>query len=84
MSLASMVHQWADATGRHRLFVPLPTDAYEVCSWASWLMNRHGPRAARLLLGSYCARQVCADPSRRFPLPQRPVGYRQALAHLEG
>ncbi len=84
MLLASMVRQWADASGRHRLFVPLPADAYEGSAWLSSLLNRHSLRAARLLLGAYRARQVCVDPSRRFPLPQRPMAYRRALAHLDG
>ncbi len=84
MALAAMAREWAGATGRRRAYVPVPLDAFGASAWATWVLDRRSPRAARLLLEAFRARQVCADPSRRFPLPQRPMSYRQALARLDG
>jgi uncharacterized protein YbjT (DUF2867 family) len=80
MTVGGMVRGWADATGRHRAFVPVPAEGIEVQRWAAWALGGYHPREARLLLETYRERQVCADPSRRFPLPHRPLGYRHALA----
>lgn len=80
MTVASMVRGWAEAGGRHRVFIPVPFEGLGASAWAAWALAGYRPRTARLLLETYRARQVCADPSRRFPLPHRPVPYRQALA----
>lgn len=84
MTVDAMVRGWASATGHHRVFVPLPADGLLAQSWASWALGRFRPREAKLLLEAYRERQVCADPSRRFPLPHRPLPYRQALALAGG
>lgn len=84
MSVASMVRGWAAASGRRRAFVPIPFDAFGASAWAAWGIAGFRPRVARLLQQTYLARQVCADPSRRFPLSHRPLPYRQALALAEG
>jgi hypothetical protein len=64
--------------------VPVPREWYATTAWTAWALAGYRPRAARLLLETYRARQVCTDPSRRFPLPHRPLAYAQALALLEG
>ncbi|MSP21440.1 MAG: NAD-dependent epimerase/dehydratase family protein [Dehalococcoidia bacterium] len=80
MSVGAMVRGWASAAGRPRAYVPLPVDGLFVQRWASWALGGYRPRETRLLLETYLERQVCTDPSRRFPLPHRPLPLRQALA----
>lgn len=83
MTVAAMVHGWAAARGRHRGFVPVPTDGYGAWAWAAAAFAGYRPGVARLLVETYRARQVCTDPSRRFPLSHRPLAYRDALARIE-
>jgi uncharacterized protein YbjT (DUF2867 family) len=84
MTVGAMVRGWAASRGRRSAFVPVPREWYAPIAWTAWALAGYRPRAARLLLETYRARQVCTDPSRRFPLPHRPLPYAQALALLEG
>ena len=46
----------------------------------AWSLARLPRRETRLLLETLRVRQVCPDPSRRFPLGRRPVPYEEAVA----
>ena len=79
MTGADVVKGWARAAGRHRLFVPLPGWGEWAEEQLAWSLVRMPRRETRLLLETLRARQVCPDPSRRFPLGRRPVGYAEAV-----
>lgn len=84
MSVGAMVRGWAASTGRLRGYVPVPAEGLLLQPWAAWALGGYRPREARLLLEAYLERQVCADPSRRFPLSHRPLAYAQALVQADG
>ena len=80
----ALAQAWAGARGRRRLLLP-PAGRHP--SIAALLALPRGPREwrrNRLLLEPLQERQVCADPSSRFPLPHRPLGYAAAVAELAG
>jgi uncharacterized protein YbjT (DUF2867 family) len=82
LTLGEMVRGIGRAKGRQRLYVPLPGFGERIAEHAAWTLARLPRREARLLLETLREPQVCRDPSRRFPLPRRPLGYQQALAAL--
>jgi uncharacterized protein YbjT (DUF2867 family) len=84
MTVSEMVHDWARLTRRRRMFVPVPGEDSMVSGSLSWALARRHPRRSRLLLETFRAPQLCTDPSRRFPLPHRPLPYRQAVLALRG
>jgi uncharacterized protein YbjT (DUF2867 family) len=75
-----LVREWGRVSGRRRLYIPLPGWGEGVSSQLAWTLARLPRRETTLQLGALRERQVCPDPSRRFPLPHRPLGLRAALA----
>ena len=82
MSIGAMVRTLGRARGKTRLYLPMPGYGERVMESAAWTLARLPRREARLLLETLREPQVCRDPSRRFPLPHRPMGYAQALDAL--
>lgn len=82
LPMRDVVRGWAHARRRPRVFVPLPLGGEALLAAASWATTGLPRQRTRALLETLGARQVCADPSRRFPLPHRPQGYRQAVVEL--
>ena len=79
LTFGELVRGWGRAAGKRRLYLPLPGYGERVTEQLAWTLARLPRRETRLLLGTLREPQVCADPSRRFPLPHRPLSYRQAL-----
>ncbi len=82
MTFGELVRGWGRATGKHRLYLPLPSDGERVTEQMAWTLARLPRRKTRLLLEALREPQVSGDPSRRFPLPHRPLTYREALSAL--
>ena len=80
LTFGELVRGWGRAAGKRRLYLPLPGRGERVMEELGWTLARLPRRETRLLLETLREPQVCADPSRRFPLPHRPMTYRQALA----
>jgi hypothetical protein len=70
--------------GRWRLHLPIPGYGERLVSYASGALSPEQRRETAHLLSTLREPQVCADPSRRFPLPHRPLGLRQALEAVAG
>ena len=71
---------WARLNGSHRLFVPLPGwGERPLAALAGTLGRLSGPETA-LLIETLRERQVCPDPSLRFPLGRRPLDLESALS----
>jgi uncharacterized protein YbjT (DUF2867 family) len=62
-----------------RLFVPLPGEGALTTTALGWALARRPWRETRLLLETLREPQLCRDPSRRFPLPHRPLSPMAAL-----
>ena len=82
LTFGELVRGWGRAAGKRRLYLPLPGYGERVSEQLAWTLARLPRRETRMLLGTLREPQVCADPSRRFPLPHRPMTYRQALAAM--
>ena len=82
MTVGEMVRGWGRAAGRRRLYLPLPGHGEAATEQLAWTLARLPRRKTRLLIETLREPQVCTDPSLRFPLPHRPMTYRQALAPL--
>ncbi len=80
MPFGDVARGWARATGRRRLWLPLPGWGEGAQEQLAWTLARLPRRETRLLLETLGTRQVCTDPSLRFPLPQRPQPLNAALA----
>lgn len=74
-----VVHEWARVARKRRVFVPLPGWGDAVFEQLGWTLARLPRRETAAWLETLRDRQVCPDPSRRFPLPHRPKGLRDAL-----
>ncbi|MBM4415991.1 MAG: NAD-dependent epimerase/dehydratase family protein [Chloroflexi bacterium] len=83
LTVSAVVRGWGRAHGRRRLYVPLPTFGEPIGEHVASTLARLPRRETRLLLETLREPQVCRDPSRRFPLPHRPLTYAQALAALD-
>ncbi|MFA7296877.1 MAG: NAD(P)H-binding protein [Dehalococcoidia bacterium] len=83
LTLGEVVRGIGRAHGHRRVYLPLPGFGERFSEHAAWTLARLPRREARLLLETLREPQVCRDPSRRFPLPHRPLGYAQALAAAE-
>lgn len=79
MTFGGVVREWGRSTGKRRLYVPVPAWGEGLGAHLGWTLGRLPRRETRLLLETLRERHVCVDPSRRFPLPQRPMAYRAAL-----
>ena len=82
--LGDVVRGWGHARGRRRVYLPLPGWGERFGEQLAWTVARLPRHETRLALEMLRARQVCTDPSRRFPLPHRPAGYLAALAEAAG
>ncbi len=77
---ADVMKTWARLNGSHRLFIPLPGWGERPLGTLAGTLGRlSGPETA-LLIETLRDRQVCPDPSLRFPLGRRPVDLEAALA----
>jgi uncharacterized protein YbjT (DUF2867 family) len=83
-TFGGVVRGWGRAHDKKRLYLPLPGRGERVSEHAAWTLARLPRRETRLLLETLRDAQVCRDPSRRFPLPHRPLSYSQTLASLLG
>lgn len=83
LPLGEAMRELARPGGSHRVHLPLPGSGERLLGLDAWLLGRLPQRRTRLLLQVLREPQVCTDPSRRFPLPHRPLSYRQALEALE-
>lgn len=79
MTLGQALREWGHVRGRRRLYLPVPGSGVRETALAASTVGRLPRRRTRLLLESFGATQICTDPSRRFPLGQRPLSYREAL-----
>ena len=84
VTMGQLATGWARAQRRRRIAVPIPLGGEGLVSSAAWAFTRVPRRRTRLLLESLSEAQVCPDPSRRFPLPHRPLGVRAAMARYAG
>ncbi len=80
MTFGAVLHGWGRAAGKTRLYLPLPGWGEGFEEQLAWTLARLPRRETRLILETLRERQVCADPSRRFPLGRRPLTYAAALA----
>lgn len=83
-TFGEVVRTWGQATGARRLYVPLPGWGEGAGEQIAWSLARLPRRETRLLLETLRDRQVCADPSRRFPLDRRPLTLDAAVAEVTG
>lgn len=81
-TFGGVVRGWGRSRGKTRLYLPLPGRGERISEHAAWTLARLPRRETRLLLETLREPQVCRDPSRRFPLPHRPLSYAQTLAAL--
>ncbi|MDA0270873.1 MAG: NAD(P)H-binding protein [Chloroflexi bacterium] len=81
-TFGAVVRGWGRTTGAHRLYVPLPGWGERAGEQIAWSLARLPRRETRLLLETLRERQVCVDPSRRFPLGRRPLDLEAALAEV--
>ncbi len=77
-----VVREWGRISGKRRVYVPLPGWGERVEEQLGWTLARLPRRESRLMLETLRDRQVCPDPSRRFPLPHRPMRLRAALERV--
>ena len=82
ITFGAVVRGWGRAHDKTRLYLPLPGRGERISEHAAWALARLPRRETRLLLETLGEPQVCRDPSRRFPLPQRPLSYSQTVAAL--
>ncbi|HJM74961.1 MAG TPA: NAD(P)H-binding protein [Dehalococcoidia bacterium] len=84
ITIGEMVRGWGRAAGKHRIYLSLPGYGEALTEQLAWTLARLPRRKTRLLIETLREPQICTDLSQRFPLPQRPMAYRQALAVLLG
>ena len=84
VQMGDVVRGWGRAAGRRRVYLPLPGWGDRFGEQVAWTLARLPRRETRLELETLRERQVCVDPSRRFPLPHRPLDSRAALAAVLG
>ena len=82
LTFGELVRGWGRAAGKRRLYLPLPGHGERVSEQLAWTLARLPRRETRMLLETLREPEVCADPSRRFPLPHRPMTYQQALTAM--
>jgi uncharacterized protein YbjT (DUF2867 family) len=75
ITFREVVRGYARGTGKRRIYLPLPGRGERVGGQLAWSLARLPRRETRLLLETLRERQVCTDPSRRFPLGRRPLDY---------
>jgi len=75
-----VVRGWARASGSRRLFVPLPGWGEQPLEALAGTLGRLSRSETHVLLETLRERQVCPDPSSRFPLGRRPLDLEGAIA----
>ncbi|MDA0302373.1 MAG: NAD(P)H-binding protein [Chloroflexi bacterium] len=76
---SEVLRGWAHTTGRRRIYVPLPGWGEQQLTGLGWTVARLPRSETALLVETLRERQVCPDPSRRFPLDRRPLTYEAAV-----
>ena len=84
IEVGALMREWGRAAAKRRLYLPLPGRGERLLAAAAWSLARLPRRETRLLLETLREPQVCTDPSRRFPLPHRPMTLTQALGAVLG
>ena len=82
ITFGEVLRGWARATGAPRVYVPLPGWGERQLAATGWTLARLPRTETRSLVETLRERQVCPDPSRRFPLGRRPLTYEAALAEF--
>jgi uncharacterized protein YbjT (DUF2867 family) len=82
MTFGEVVRGWGHAAGKRRVYLPLPGWGERVAEELAWSLARLPRRETRVLLETLRERQVCPDPSRRFPLGRRPLTYEAAVREV--
>ncbi|MDA1009863.1 MAG: NAD(P)H-binding protein [Chloroflexi bacterium] len=79
MTWANVLKGWGQANERHRIYLPLPGWGESQMVGLGWSLGRLPRSETSLLVSTLRERQVCPDPSRRFPLGRRPLTYEDAI-----
>ncbi len=82
MTWAEVLKGWAKANGRHRAYLPSPGWGERQMTALGWSLGRLPRAETNLLVETLRERQVCPDPSRRFPLERRPLAFEDAIRTL--
>jgi len=77
-----IAREWVQARGGRRLLISAAGTHLAMAAALTMPRGMRGWRRNRLLLEPLQERQVCADPSSRFPLPRRPLSCAAAIAEL--
>ncbi|MEX2031355.1 MAG: hypothetical protein WEA81_00670, partial [Dehalococcoidia bacterium] len=84
ITFGAVVRAWGKRGRRPRVYLPLPGWGERPLAAAGWTLARLPRGEARLLVETLRERQVCPDPSRRFPLGRRPLTLEDALKEVAG
>jgi len=79
---SEVVKGWARASGSRRIYVPLPGWGERPLVALAGTLGRLPRTKAAVLVETLRERQVCPDPSLRFPLGRRPLTLEAAIAAL--
>ena len=79
---ADVLKGWARENGRHRAYLPLPGWGERQMTALGWSLGRLPRSETSLLVETLRERQVCPDPSQRFPLGRRPLTFEDAIRVL--
>lgn len=79
---AEVVRGWARTTGARRVFVPLPGWGQQPLETLAGTIGRLPRGEASIQIATLRERQVCPDPSLRYPLGRRPLTLDAAMAEL--
>src|SRR5690606_8876303 len=82
ITFGAMLRGWGHESGRPRVYVPLPGWGERPFAAAGWTLGRLPRAETSLLVETLRERQVCPDPSRRYPLGRRPLEFEAALAEV--
>jgi uncharacterized protein YbjT (DUF2867 family) len=84
ITFGAVVREWGKRGRRPRVYLPLPGWGERPLAAAGWTLARLPRGETRLLVETLRERQVCPDPSRRFPLGRRPLTFQDALKEVAG
>lgn len=79
MRWREVMRAWARVSHRRRVFVPLPGWGERSLQTLAGTLGRLPGSEAGMLIETLRERQVCPDPSLRFPLGRRPLPLEAAL-----
>ena len=83
MTVGAALGELARRHRRRRLFVPLPGQSSLATAALGGALGWRAWRETRLLVETLREPQLCRDPSLRFPLPHRPLLFREAVSGIE-